>query len=327
MIHCHRGNVLVPLGLTHRCLDEHGQALRWARAAGSPEFEALALSGLGDGHYLLGRMRSSCGHFDRCVERCRANELRRIEGASLAMRGATRFYSLEIRPAIDDVRAALDLAIRVGNRRAEAIARNVLGYLLHYAGEYEQAGSAARDGLALARALGSKRFEIKSLLNLGLALGGLGQWEAAERALDEATAVAQASGVDFWAPWTLGALALAACDDDKRRSALAQAEDLLARGGVGHGHLHFRELALETALARRDPEAVEHHARRLESFTRDEPLAWSDFLVTRARALSRLHQGLADASDRRLLERLREQALAVGLAHGLAEIVEAHRDG
>ena len=151
LIHFHRGNIMVPLGRTGDCLKAHERALEYARKAASPMLEARALSGLGDAHYLLGRMRTAHSHFARCIDLCRTHGFGRIEVANLAMRGATRFYAAEVAAAIEEVRAATDLAIKLGNRRAEAIARNVSGYLLYYAAEYEAARAEAEQGIALAR--------------------------------------------------------------------------------------------------------------------------------------------------------------------------------
>jgi DNA-binding SARP family transcriptional activator len=323
LIHFHRGNVMVPLGRTDDCLAEHKLALQYSREADSPMLEARALSGLGDAYYLLGRMQSSYEHFTRCIELCRKHGLGRIEVANLAMRGATRFYFLELAGAIEDVRDALDLAVRVGNRRAEAIARNVLAYLLDYAGEHEEARDAAKSGLDLAHALGSKRFEVKSLLNLGLASIGLGRRDVAESTLDEAYAIAEQSHIDLWTPWVLGALACAAAGDEKRRWALSRGEALLAKGSVGHSHLHFYQLALEATLADRQWDEVERYAELLERFTSAEPLAWSTFFVARARALTPSRRGREDAQSCGTLERLVEQARQAGLKQSLTALESA----
>jgi tetratricopeptide (TPR) repeat protein len=295
LIHFHRGNIMVPLGRTGDCLRAHQLALEYAREARSPMLEARALSGLGDAHYLLGRMRTAHSHFARCIDLCRAHGFGRIEVANLAMRGATRFYAAEAAAAIEDSRAAADLAIHLGNRRAEAIARNVSAYLLYYAAEYEAARAEAEQGIALARTLGSHRFEVKSLLNLGMALFGLGETEAAEKALDEAYAIGERSRIDLWTAWVLGALALVTRNPERRRWALARGESLLAKGSVGHSYLHFYQFAIETALAESNWREAERYADLLAEYTRAEQLPWSDCYIARARTCARHGQGVTDS--------------------------------
>lgn len=305
LIHCHRGNIMVPMERSADCLESHELALRFAREAGSPLLEARALSGLGDAHYLRGAMRTAGEAFARCIELCRSHGFGRIEVANLAMRGATRFYSNELTDAIADTRAAVELAIEVGNCRAEAIARNVLAYLLYYAGECQAAKEQALHGLELARKLGSKRFEVKNLLNLGLALLGLGQADRARQMLEQAYATGQSAAVGLWAAWVLGALALASDDIGKRAWALSEGQARLSEGSAGHGHLHFYELAMEASLRAGDWRAALDYADRLEDYTRAEPLPWSDFCVARTRALA---QHARRGADREAANTLRELA-------------------
>ena len=70
-IHYLRGNLYFPLGNIDGCLAEHGKAAELAQKAGSVEDEARALSGLGDGNFLGGRLQSAeslCGWLPRCKD-------------------------------------------------------------------------------------------------------------------------------------------------------------------------------------------------------------------------------------------------------------------
>lgn len=332
-IHLHRGDVMVPLGRTADCLEAHSQALRFARAAASPLLEARALSGLGDAHYLQGRMVTARDHFGRCLALCRAHGFGRIEVGSQAMHGATRFYAGEVMAAIEDARGAAEFAQRIANRRAQAIARNVLSYLLCYRGDHEGAHREAELGLALAAGLQSKRFEIKSRLNLGLALIGIGRRQEAERALDAALDLAATSGILFWSPWALAARALVSVDPVQRDEALASGEAMLARAAVGHNVLHFHQLAIEVALAAGDWSRARHYAALLHEHTRIEPLIWSDHYVARARALAAAGElprdgalqigGQTSAEVRSALWSLLRQARAAGLAQSVPALEQA----
>jgi predicted ATPase len=318
LIEFHRGNVMVPLGQPAACLQAHEAALRYARAASSALMEARALSGLGDAYYLLGRMGTAYQHFARCIAVCREKGFGRIEVANLAMQGATRFYAGEVESAIADTRGAADLAVAVGNRRAEAIARNVLGYLLYYAADHEAAQEQACQSLALAQALRSTRFEIKSLLNLGLAKIGLHRPQDAEGNLEEAYATAQRSGITLWTPWLLGAVALVARNAEKRGWALTQGEAMLANGSAGHSYLHFYQLAAEAALIHGDSRNAVRYAELLEAYSRAERSLWSDFWVARARALvQRTGHGASDTCEAQL-QHLVQLARQTGLKQGLA---------
>ena len=53
-----RGNALFPLGDHEACLSAHSEAAKHAERSGSPLARARAQSGLGDAHYIAGRLRT-----------------------------------------------------------------------------------------------------------------------------------------------------------------------------------------------------------------------------------------------------------------------------
>jgi tetratricopeptide (TPR) repeat protein len=76
-IHNLRGNLCFARGDGAGCAREHQQALDLALVCGDALSEAQALSGLGDAHYVAGRMHSTLAAFERCVAACeRAGALR-----------------------------------------------------------------------------------------------------------------------------------------------------------------------------------------------------------------------------------------------------------
>ena len=106
----YRGCLLFAAGKVEACLAEHERAFACATRAGDAEWQARALSGLGDAHYGRGRMRLSIEHFLRCRSLCTQLGFGRIEVGSMHMIGTVRRYLLECREAIDDLQTAVDMA-------------------------------------------------------------------------------------------------------------------------------------------------------------------------------------------------------------------------
>ena len=112
-----------------------------------------------------------------------------------------------------------------------------------------------------------------------------------------------------------------------KRHYLAEAEDLLANGCVSHNYLFVHKDAIEVCLSTQDWDAAERHANALETYTRHEPLPWSDFTIARARALAA--HGRAQRSDQLTfeLQRLRQEARTMGYKLDLQAIESALNSG
>jgi DNA-binding winged helix-turn-helix (wHTH) protein/tetratricopeptide (TPR) repeat protein len=322
-IHARRGNTYFILSDIEACLAQHEQALSYAREAGSPTCEAQALSGLGDAYYLRGRMRTAYEHFDCCIALCRRHGLGRIEVANLAMRGLTRSYQNDFRAALADCLRAVDMAVKIGDLRAEMLARDNAAALLLEQADWRGVLEHEEQSLTLARRLGTRCFEAATLGNVGIATAALGDRSKAERLLREAHAINLESGLAFSGPWVLGELALVAVDGDTRRWARAQGEKLLRADCVSHNYFYFYRDAMAACLADAQWSEVERYARALEDYTRSEPLPWSDFLIARARALAAHGRGARDEAVYRELQRLRDQAAVAGLKAALPTIETA----
>lgn len=312
-LHTLRGNLLFPLGRIKECLKSHQRARKYAREAGSAELEARALSGLGDAAYLHGRMRTAYGHFDRCVEIARAQELARVEASNLPMRGIARFYQNQLEAAHRDGADAAALARRIGHLRAEILSREVMITVLAQQADWAAVEEQAEQGLELARRLGTQRFEADFLLDMGLSRLGQGRPEEAEDYLDRAYALSRDAVLAYVGPWILGALAVSTADTDKRRWALEEGEALLAAGSLSHSHLHFYEHAIDAALAMSDWTAARRYCSSLETYTRREPLPWSDFFIARGRVLADWHSGEGGSAVRHEIERLAQEGEQAGL--------------
>ncbi len=316
-----RGGVLFSLGRAEECLDAHTQALRYAREAGSPMHEARAQSGLGDAYYQRGQMSTAYRYYGQCITLCREHGYGRIEVANLAMRGWTRFYQNELADTCEDLAHAAEIAERVADQRAEALARFLLATAQSYVADWMSGRIQAERGLALARRLGAKRLEAAILRAQADLLIGAGQAAEAETKLDGAYALSVQTGTEtFVGPWILAVLARATTDAAKRRWALSEGETVLARSNVAHSHLHYYQNAIEVALIDKDWEAAERYACALERYTETEPLPWSTFVIMCGRALARLGSGQADAVTLATLKGLRSQAERGGLHWALPRL-------
>ena len=246
--HYLRGSLYFPLGHIERCFREHQQALQSARKAGSAELEARALSGLADASSMRAHIKTAHEYFDRCIELARPHGFGRLEVANRHMRGIMRYYQNDLRGAIDDTLAGAAAAARVGQQRAEMVARAASGYILPDLGELEHAKQQCELALALARRLGARRFEASSLRHLARVVASLGRRADAVTLLEQAYAISCESGITFSGPWVLGALATITEDANTRGWALREGEKILARGCVFHNYFWFYRDAIEVSL-------------------------------------------------------------------------------
>src|SRR3546814_6355056 len=80
-----------------------------------------------------------------------------------------------------------------------------------------------------------------------------------------ACAISRKTGITFVGPWIRGHLAVTTGDPATRREALAEGEEILRKGSVGHSHLWFHRYAIEASLGAGEWDCVERHAEALES--------------------------------------------------------------
>jgi class 3 adenylate cyclase/tetratricopeptide (TPR) repeat protein len=313
-IHYFRGNIYFPLGRIDDVLVEHRQALDYARKAGSAEDEARALSGLGDAYYVRGRIVTAHDHFDQCMLLCREHGLAHIEVGSRGMRGTTRHLRGDLTGALEDRAGTVEMAARIGNLRAEMVARISLAWSGWFdLGDLAASRREAERALELSRRLGAGRFE-------SLALAAMARGEAADGAIAEAreharraVEIARQTGMKFIGPWTLGVLAQLTEDSSERLGALDEAEGILHEGCVSHNYFYFCRDGVDLAIEMQDWDRALRYAQILENYTRTEPVAWSDFFVARGRALVAHHRGRRDEELMAELRRLRDEAAQIGL--------------
>jgi len=313
-IHYYRGSLFFPRGDFDGCIREHGAALEHAERAGLPERQALALSGLGDGYYAKGRMRTARDYFRRCLSLCDQHGLVRVEAANRFMIATVRIYMNEFRGALDDALASAELAKRVGHQRAEIVSRLTAGWILIDLGELDAARDEAERGLALAHDLGAKRFEPFLAESLGRILLAEGDQAAAAAVLEQALVQTRDLGaMTFIGPWLLGTFARAVGDPRRRSEALREGTALLAGRCVGHNYCNFYRAAIEASLESGDDTGADAYSTALEAYMAAEPVPWSTFFVRRGGALARWLRGDRDLALVGEIERLRAEADAIGL--------------
>ena len=322
-VHYNRGNIYFPTGKLEECLRQHQLSYRYAQEAGSLEHEARALGGLGDAYYQRGRMLTAFDHFRRCIEISRKKGFVEIESANLHMLGWTRSFQNALAAGIEDGLAAIEVAKRVGDTRAQHLGHSVVANLSLDRDDIETAARHARDSLTQSQKFGSKFLEAQSLTTLAAVAERSGGAEKALPLARDALARLQGGPLTLIGARALSLLAACTPDPDERRTALAQAEDLLASGSVSHNHFWFRRAAMEQALDRQEWDEADRHAGALEQYTKAEPLPWSDFYCLRARTLAAVGRRAKDASVQANLRRLHGEATAAGIKAALPRLEAA----
>jgi class 3 adenylate cyclase/tetratricopeptide (TPR) repeat protein len=320
-IHHLRGNLYFPLGRVALCLGEHQQALRHAREAGLVEAEVRALGGLGDAEYARGRMLTASECFRKCVELAEANGLGRIAVANMPMRAFTLEFILDLEGSIATARHALEIARKVGARRAEMITHHGLFSFIQY--NLVAAREAAERSIALAQELGAPRFEAEGVAFIALIEQAEGRTADALVRAERALAIGRETGMSYMGPFALAILASTTPDATRRDAALAEGESILEAGSLSHNYYWFYREGIDLCLRLGDWARAERCAAALEDYFSREPTPLTDFVVARGRALAAHGRGRRDAGTQGELRRLKDLASANGLKFPLIAINRA----
>jgi class 3 adenylate cyclase/tetratricopeptide (TPR) repeat protein len=311
-IHYYRGNLLFAQGNTTGCLAEHQAALSAAEAIDSPEWRARALSGLGDAHYSLCRMRTALAAFQGCVALCDAHGYGRVVLPNRIMIGHCMIYLQRLAEAIAIVEEARRMAARAANRHAEMFAAQSLCVVLTQSGQTDAAMRNIPAALQAARAMGARRFESNLLcLMAECALNSDARGESLSAACT-ALAISREIGMGFDGPYAL-AVAARATEDAARRSALlAEGEAVLRAGSVGHNRIWYYRVAGDAEIESGNWVQATRCADEIRRATSQEPLPLADFIAARIEALSALGGGERGPGLRDEIERL----IALGKENG-----------
>jgi tetratricopeptide (TPR) repeat protein len=312
-IHFLRGNVLFPRGELDRCLREHQEGLRLARSANRPDLEAASLGGIGDAEYMRGRMASARARLEECVNLSAELGLGRIEVANQAQVAHTLIYTAAQETAYRAANDAIALAIRVGHSRAEINARAAaVKALFALARHQECLDEIARLEDCIER-LGAQRFRQLAFVFVGRALDALGRTNEAIGKFEEGLEFAHVTGFAFHGPAIASGFAATVRDPARRIELMAEAENGIAAGCVGHNQFRVYADGIDVAYALADPEKLRRYVGLLEGYPEGETVAWSTFHVWRGKALLNFLEDGATAKARTAFHRALEQSDELGM--------------
>ncbi len=313
-IHFLRGNLCFPMGDLDGCRTEHGKALHYARAIGSPQAEANALGGLGDAAYFRAHFTTAQHHYDDCVALARSHGLVRIEVANLAMLAYSKFFQLKTAEAVDDAMRAAESAARIGDLRAQCLAWNVLCAIHAEQDVFDVAERSCQRSIDLADTIGSPRFRSDNLGHLSMVQYWRGDTETSLRTSVAAVAAAREFGVTYALPWILAASALQQIDVSEKRRLIGAAQGYLGPSSPSHTHLYFHTIAISVFLSLGEWDIATQHAGALREFTADEPFPWADLHIASGFALAAHGAGDRQPSLLQEIAKLRDIADGASLA-------------
>jgi tetratricopeptide (TPR) repeat protein len=324
-LHHLRGNLYFPLGNIEGCHKEHELALEYAQKAGSPEWEAQALGGLGDAEYARGRLLTAHKMFIRCFDLCREHGFGRIEAANLGMigGGGTNHFIHDLDAALTSALSAIEMSERSGHARAALMGHFGASQVYFDIGEFSKAEVHLDRMKALVERIGTQRFMARGLHHEGRIRMAQGDRREATKLCRMAMEISRETGVGYCGPLVLATLARATSDTDERTEALSDGERMLDEGGISHNFYEFYIEGMEGALERHDWKLVERYAEAMEAFTSIEPLPRTDFFIGRGRALAEFGRGNRKDATMQELRRLRDEAEQIGLKIALPALDEA----
>ena len=323
-IHHYRGNIHFLLHDHERCLSEQETALDLARRSGSAELEATAYAGLARASYAAGRMRSGSQYAkDGCLALCRREGLERLAFTHMHMAGFGPFMDSDHESALKYYLGGVENAPTVGAHRSALIANAFAGEVYLERGELDAARQRSEESERLGKLIGEHRYLPFVRSTLGLVLAAHGDRSRAAHELEQAWSRCEARDRGFHDLILIGALARVAMDPERRRWALKEGEGIAAGPCIGHAWIRFFRDAMEAVLDAEDWNEAERYAQRLDELTRQEPLAYCDFFIARARALAACGRGDCDDATIRVLQELRSEATRVGLLAAVPLLNEA----
>ena len=310
-----RGGALFFGSDTAACFEANRISLQYAREAKTPELEAQALSGLGDVEYSRGHYKSASRYFTQCIELARQHGYGRVIASNLPMLAELHYWELDFESAEQGAREAVELAQKTGNLRAELMGLSVRSSIHSKTGDPDTGMKWMKRSLDICRLLGSKNMQGMCLsITAGIAFDQVDRSAAVRFAQQAVEVLREAdSGMVFYGPSSLGVLALATEDIELRRSAMDEAEALLADFSTSHNYLGFYEMAMEVCIQMAAWDEADRYAEALEKYMSNEPMPHSHFLIARGRALTSHGRGNRDQATMHELQRLYDEVGKLGL--------------
>ncbi len=245
-------------------------ALAHARDAGDVRLQARAHSGLGDAAYAQGDFTAARNAYRACLALCGADNLLPEQAANRSALGSVLLYLGEVTASLEEALYSLDIARRIGQRRAEVFATLVAGWVLLEMDEPDAARDYLAQGRAVAAAAGLRRF--LPLLDEALARAAYELREPGEALSLASAACAEVEAGMLHAyvgPWALATQAALSAAGE-RPALLAQANTLLA-DSMYHNRLQFHARLIEASLREGDWATVARQAKVLAATRPDLP--------------------------------------------------------
>jgi class 3 adenylate cyclase len=291
------------------CRGHHERALAHARRAGSPEWEARALSGLGDALYSEARLTEAAAAFGACADVATAQGLHTYALVNRAMQADSMCFLMETETAHRLLREVIAEAVARRAGRAEALALESLALGLALAGLYDGLDELVEQAVRRCRELGLPIFEAWARF-VGIESYSVRGDEAAVR--EHAREVLEmAKGRTYLLGLLRGAQLYAAETDEERVAMMAAPGDRTFAGGP-MARLMFRRIAIDELLRKGRWDLATSQAELLAAELPDVPIAV--FLAARGRLTAAWARGDRSPALADQLRRLRADARAHGLA-------------
>ena len=229
------------------------------------------------------------------------------------MLGVTGSFALEFAQGQDIFDEALQTSLRIGNFRAEMLARAAVTYILIPQGQFDAALETAQAAYEVAMEYGVPAFAVASLRHLAWAHLEAGDAPRALDTIEEAWQVIAEKHLEkFVGPLCLGILARSTTSAERRVWAMEEGLRILEAGSMGINHIFFHRDIMELGLAESDCDLVERMGRKLASFTQAEPLPWCQLVIDRANAIGRVRSGQSGSKPAETLRAVRHRAEEAG---------------
>ena len=322
-IHRLYGTIEFVRGNTQASFDHSRRAMELAKECDTPLLEAQALSTMADSELARGKYVSAHDLFSRCVEICRKNEFHRFALINLKMLASIALYQGQFQKALTLSFAVIEESRRIGNARAEFLARQTVGYVYSMMDRPDEAKVQISEARERIIQLHARRFLTSNNCCYAMAARTAGNRTLALKYLAEAEAVANELNVLWSMPWVLGQRAFATKDAKEREEALEEGERLLQSGVGDYNSFEFYVPAIEACIEIEDWDSVERYATALENYTRVEPLGLAQIVTARGRALAKFGRGHSDDATMQELKRLYDEAERIGWRTALPALDEA----
>ncbi|MEM7192786.1 MAG: hypothetical protein AAF405_07980, partial [Pseudomonadota bacterium] len=327
-VHYLRGVAFFVLGEVDKTFEEEQAALAAAREANSPEFEARALSSLGDAAYASKRVHSANEYQRECAELAKVHGLTQV-----AIDNATCFEATHrhISGTADPqyVVESIELAVDANLLRAESILCAGAAWTFAHRNEVERSLEFAERGTRAAHMAGSELWHTYCLSAQARTLTLLGRQHEGYELAQACVQSARATGSAIVGGLAFGAMAISANDADELLEVLDEGVRQLKDGDAAHCHVDFYRDAIDACLNKALWQQALRFVRLLREFNSLEPLQPAEFMAARGELLARVGLGERGPSFVEEAQRLITEGRTLGLTYfvsALSDVIDLALD-